>query len=130
MISAKPISGHLAVGTLVLCTVLLVGCGLFRWKSRDTVQYPKVSYEVVHDRSGGLQPPDHCVLARGDEKYYYFEWRQIVEPATMKTLDGSGRVPVKEFDRKNGAPLERKLGILGKEDTNRQLYNAGVPRGG
>ena len=115
---------------LVFFAILLAGCGLFRKSDGEVVYYPEVSYEVVHDRSGGLQPSDHCVLARWDDKYYYFEWRQIVEPATLKTVDGSGRVPIKEFDRKNGQALERKLGVIGKEDTNRQLYNAGVPRGG
>ena len=44
----------------------------------------------------------------------------------MKTVEGAGKVPVKEFDRKNGRELERRYGILGKEDFNGQLYNAGV----
>ncbi len=49
-----------------------------------------------------------------------------MEPATLKTREGAGRVPVKEFDRKNGRALDRKYGILGKEDLNGQLYNAGA----
>lgn len=81
---------------------------------------------MVHDRAGGLQPQDHVVLTRWDEKFYYFEWRYITEPATMKTAEGSGRVRVKEFDKKNGRPLERKKGVVGKEDFNGQLYNAGI----
>ena len=44
----------------------------------------------------------------------------------MKTSEGAGRVPVREFDRKNGQALERRYGILGKEDLNGQLYNAGI----
>jgi hypothetical protein len=44
----------------------------------------------------------------------------------MKTREGAGRVAVREFDQKNGRPLERKLGIIGKEDLNGQLYNAGA----
>ena len=43
----------------------------------------------------------------------------------LKTKEGAGRVEVEEFDRKNGRPLERKIGIIGKEDLNGQLYNAG-----
>ena len=79
---------------LVLSAVLFAGCGLFRHKSGHALNYPLVSYEVIHDRSGGLFPSDHCALARWDDKYYYFEWRQITEPATMKTAVGSGRVKV------------------------------------
>ena len=44
----------------------------------------------------------------------------------MKTTEGAGKVRVKEFDRKNGSALERRYGILGKEDLNGQLYNAGA----
>ncbi len=44
----------------------------------------------------------------------------------MKTSEGAGRVPVREFDRKNGKSLERKIGVIGKEDLNGQLYNAGI----
>jgi len=105
--------------------LLLPDCVLLK-KRRAPDPYPVVSFELVHGRAGGLHPPDHVALTRWDEQYYYFEWRRIVEPATMKTRDGSGRVPVKEFDAKNGKPLERQGGIIGKEDLNGQLYNAGV----
>jgi hypothetical protein len=44
----------------------------------------------------------------------------------MKTSEGAGRVTVREFDQKNGRPLKRTLGIIGKEDLNGQLYNAGA----
>ena len=44
----------------------------------------------------------------------------------MKVKTGEGRVPIGEFDRKNGKPLERKIGI-GKEDTNGELFNADQP---
>jgi len=112
----------------VIGVLFLTGCGFFRgspWS--DDASYPMVSYEEIHDRCGGLHPPDHCVLTRWDDEYYYFEWRRVVQPATMKTVDGSGKVRIKEFDRKNGAPLERERGVIGKEDLSRQLYNAGVP---
>ena len=36
------------------------------------------------------------------------------------------KVAIDDFDRKNGRPLERKIGIIGKEDLNGQLYNAGA----
>lgn len=116
---------------LVLITVLLVaGCGLlkhgFRGKGKGADPFPVVPYEAVQSRAGGLHPPDHVALAKWDDEYYYFEWRKIVEPATMKTENGSGKVPVREFDAKNGQPLERGIGIVGKEDHNGQLYNAGV----
>lgn len=113
---------------LIISTLLLAsGCGFFPFKKRSPPDpYPVVPYEVVHDRAGGLQPQDHVALARWDDAYYYFEWRRIVEPATMKTTEGAGRVPVKEFDRKNGRSLERKVGVVGKEDYNGQLYNAGA----
>lgn len=104
---------------------LIAGCGFFT-RGRQADPYPVVSFETVMERAGGLHPPDHVALARWDEQFYYFEWRKILEPATMKTTEGSGRVPVGEFDRKNGQPLERKVGIVGKEDLNGQLYNAGV----
>ena len=113
---------------------LLCGCGLLPkfsfWKQAPPAPapvagWPVLSFEVVQDRAGGLQPADHLALARWDEQYYYFEWREIVEPSTMKTAEGYGRVPIAEFDRKNGRPLERKIGIIGKEDLNGQLYNAG-----
>ncbi|MFP6859677.1 MAG: hypothetical protein VCA73_20560 [Roseibacillus sp.] len=111
---------------LILSALLLLpGCSFFK-KRRTPNPYPVVSFEVVHDRAGGLQPHDHVVLTRWDDKFYYFEWRRIIEPATLKTTDGAGRVAVREFDRKNGKPLERKLGVVGKEDLNGQLYNAGV----
>ena len=103
--------------------LLLPGCNLFK-KPPDP--YPVVSFELVHTRAGGLQPQDHVALAKWDESYYYFEWRRIIEPATMRTREGAGRVEVKEFDPKNGKPLERKIGIIGKEDLNGQLYNAGA----
>ena len=109
---------------LILSALLLLpGCSYFKKHHADP--YPVVSFERVHDRAGGLQPQDHVALAKWDETYYYFEWRRIVEPATMKTRDGSGRVEVREFDRKNGRGLERRVGIIGKEDLNGQLYNAG-----
>ncbi|NIP95510.1 MAG: hypothetical protein GWO24_19525 [Akkermansiaceae bacterium] len=111
---------------LILSVIfLLAGCGLFK-KRRLPDPYPVVSFGVVHDRAGGLQPSDHVALTKWDDKYYYFEWRQIVEPATIKTVEGAGRVSIREFDQKNGKPLERRVGIIGKEDFNGQLYNAGV----
>ena len=109
---------------IILTLLTLPGCFLF--KKRRANPYPVVSFEVVHARAGGLQPQDHVALAKWDDSYYYFEWRRILEPATMKTGEGQGRVAVREFDRKNGRPLERKFGILGKEDLNGQLYNAGA----
>ena len=112
---------------LVFSVLVLAGCGFLRRGGDRPAAYPLVSYEEVHERSGGLHPPDHCALARWDDQYYYFEWRRVVEPATMKTVEGSGKVPVEEFDRKNGTGLERSPGIIGKEDLSRQLYNAGVP---
>ncbi|HJM65485.1 MAG: hypothetical protein QF405_01480 [Roseibacillus sp.] len=111
---------------LLIISVLLTLPGCFLFKKRHPNPYPVVSFEVVHARAGGLQPQDHVALARWDETYYYFEWRRILEPATMKTREGAGRVAVREFDQKNGRPLERKLGIIGKEDLNGQLYNAGA----
>ena len=108
---------------IILALLALPGCFLF--KKRPSNPYPVVSFEVIQARAGGLQPQDHVALAKWDNSYYYFEWRRILEPATMKTREGEGRVPVKEFDRKNGRPLERKFGIIGKEDLNGQLYNAG-----
>ncbi len=109
---------------IIFCLLALPGCFLFKKRSADP--YPVVSFEQIHDRAGGLQPRDHVALTKWDKKYYYFEWRRIVEPATLKTREGSGRVAVKEFDRKNGRALERRYGILGKEDLNGQLYNAGA----
>lgn len=111
---------------LLILPALLLLPGCFLLKRRPPDPYPVVPFEVVHDRAGGLQPQDHVALARWDETYYYFEWRRIVEPASMKTRDGAGRVKVREFDRKNGKPLERQIGIIGKEDLNGQLYNAGA----
>jgi hypothetical protein len=111
---------------LLIISVLLTLPGCFLFKKRHPNPYPVVSFEVVHARAGGLQPQDHVALARWDETYYYFEWRRLRERATMKTREGAGRVAVREFDQKNGRPLERKLGIIGKEDLNGQLYNAGA----
>ncbi|MBB80927.1 MAG: hypothetical protein CMN02_08040 [Roseibacillus sp.] len=106
--------------------VLLSLSGCFTVNKRSASPYPEVAFELIQDRAGGLQPQDHVALAKWDDKYYYFQWRRILEPATMKTVEGAGKVPVKEFDRKNGRELERRYGILGKEDFNGQLYNAGV----
>ena len=114
---------------IILSLLALPGCFLFKKRSADPYPvdpYPVVSFEQIHNRAGGLQPRDHVALTKWDNKYYYFEWRRIVEPATLKTREGAGRVPVKEFDRKNGRTLDRKYGILGKEDLNGQLYNAGA----
>ncbi|MEO1834143.1 MAG: hypothetical protein ABGZ49_01505 [Akkermansiaceae bacterium] len=109
---------------ILFALLLLPCCGLF--KKRHPNPYPVVAFEVVHDRAGGLQPQDHVALANWDDSYYYFEWRRIIEPATMKTSEGAGRVSIKEFDRKNGKPLDRAPGVIGKEDLNGQLYNAGA----
>ena len=114
---------------IIFSLLALPGCFLFKKRSAGpypVVPYPVVSFEQIHERAGGLQPRDHVALTKWDKKYYYFEWRRIVEPATLKTREGAGRVPVKEFDRKNGRALDRKYGILGKEDLNGQLYNAGA----
>ena len=111
---------------LLISAAILALPGCFLFKKRPPDPYPVISFEIVQDRAGGLQPQDHVALARWDESYYYFEWRRIVEPATMKTSEGAGRVPVREFDRKNGKSLERKIGVIGKEDLNGQLYNAGI----
>ena len=102
----------------------LPGCFIFN--KRTTSLYPEVPFELIPDRAGGVQPQDHVALAKWDDKYYYFQWRRILEPATMKTSEGAGKVPVREFDRKNGQELERRYGIVGKEDLNGQLYNAGA----
>jgi hypothetical protein len=111
---------------LILITIVLItGCGLFK-RGTNPDPFPHVSFETILERAGGLHPPDHVALTRWDDQFYYFEWRKIVEPASMKTKDGNGRVSVDEFDRKNGQPLERRVGIVGKEDLNGQLYNAGV----
>lgn len=110
---------------IILPALLLAGCGLFK-KDKGTSSYPLVTYEDIQSKAGGLHPPDHVALAKWDERFYYFEWRKIVVPATMRTVEGSGRVSVSEFDKKNGQPLERKVGIVGKEDLNGQLYNAGA----
>ncbi|MBQ98713.1 MAG: hypothetical protein CMP30_12055 [Roseibacillus sp.] len=110
---------------LIMLTLLsLPGCFIFN--KRSPSPYPEVTFELIHDRAGGLQPQDHVALAKWDDKYYYFQWRRILEPATMKLSEGAGKVPVREFDRKNGSALERRYGILGKEDLNGQLYNAGA----
>ena len=119
----------LSVSLLANCS-LLPGSGSGKKPKKKQVPlemtgFPTLSYEVIQDRAGGLQPADHLALARWDDEFYYFEWREIVEPATMKTMEGYGRVPVKEFDAKNGRPLERTVGVVGKEDLNGQLYNAG-----
>lgn len=111
---------------LLIISTLLTLPGCFLFKKHRPNPYPVVSFEVVHDRAGGLQPQDHVALTKWDDTYYYFEWRRILEPATMKTRQGAGRVTVREFDQKNGRPLKRTLGIIGKEDLNGQLYNAGA----
>lgn len=112
---------------IIFALISLPGCSLFSFFGSDSDDpYPVTSFETIHYRAGGLQPQDHVALASWDEDYYYFEWRSITEPATMKTAEGSGRVKIKEFDKKNGRSLERKKGVIGKEDFNGQLYNAGV----
>ncbi|MEC9054444.1 MAG: hypothetical protein VX633_04015, partial [Verrucomicrobiota bacterium] len=88
--------------------------------------YPVVCVGQIHDPAGGLQPRAHGARTTWDKKNYYLAGRRIVEPATLKTREGAGRVLIKEFDRKNGRTLDRKYGILGKEELNGQLYNAGA----
>ena len=111
---------------LLIISTLLTLPGCFLFMEHRPIPYPVVSFDVGLNRAGGLQPQDHVALTKWDDTYYYFEWRRILEPATMKTSEGAGRVTVREFDQKNGRPLKRTLGIIGKEDLNGQLYNAGA----